>query len=136
MTLRLFWFIVGAGTASWWIKSHDKHGPHHDYSCPRLEDKKRATPGNSPQQTYHEQKSDDGSVVMRTWRWGHNSEGSFPSWEEAHRRFWGWGWGSRENLPSWDEMEKRMGGFPPELQFDRERVQAIGKQAGETVRLA
>ena len=57
MALRLFWFLAGAGTATWWIKHHEQArsqravGWHAQWSYKRPEDSRSSEASQSHQPT-------------------------------------------------------------------------------------
>lgn len=115
MTLRLFWFLVGAGTATWWIKS-----PHiHSHAQATL-----AYPSQDKRQ--QEDSNEEPQVLVKTWSWGKNSGWSeraqWGDWDTLWRR-------SERSTQQWGDQEK-----PFFTDDEKARMRAIGKQASEAVR--
>jgi len=83
MTLRLFWFIVGAGSATWWMKHHEErtqqprsHGAigwnAHCHGTPPDEKKVQA---QSIEPLQHEPQ-----FTVRRWSWGGNG------WDDQQKK--------------------------------------------------
>lgn len=82
MTFRLFWFIVGAGTATWWMKHHEVPQPQYQVTYPdsQKRDKSRECAANQPSVTLTE---------CQRWGWGHR-------------------WGHNKTQAEWDEDRAKM----------------------------
>ena len=135
---RLLWFLIGAGTATLWIKAHHAHGPEwHTRHCGR---------DRIPQDAYPPPSAAQGQADDLK--------------REKERRRWGW-WGSREQGAPWQNPPPQPQAqaqtastsapaapaqsapptphvLPPPMPTDRwdeerMRVQQLGKQATETV---
>lgn len=124
---RLLWFIIGAGTSAFWIKSHQAHEWHARH-CGR---------DRIPQDAYPPPSSLEETRREKDWRRS------------------GW-WGSRESWGPWQAQAQTEAAqtsapavpaqssphvLPPPMPTDRWdeerlRVQNLGKQATETVSLS
>ena len=113
-TSRLVWFLLGAGTATWWITHHDYRAWHEARHCARDRIPPNAYPApgtapmahaQAPTQPQDGQAQQNGAlppqqqapVVMDKWdRWGWGSwgRGSWPGQENGHNgdKWDRWGW--------------------------------------------
>lgn len=65
MTLRLFWFLVGAGSATLWMKHHEAHA-----RVDARKDKRVECPANQPSVSLDE---------CQRWSWAHRWD-----WHKSH----------------------------------------------------
>lgn len=132
---RLLWFIIGAGTASWWIKSKDAHNfkvrhcsrhqiPPESYQAPA------PVPPPSPADSATPQPS--ASVPAPG---GYQAQTQAPPRQQQNAPSdWGWGWNS-----SWSPIPPSSPSSPPPPppfeRWDEEKVrmQELGRQANEKV---
>jgi len=139
---RIFWFVFGAGAATFWHKSHEAHEWRARH-CFRLPQEAYPAPSVLPPSIRSTEVSPSSIAVDAV-------DDSEPK-TEASRRSWGWSWSSDKGYKSWGQQPRAQLPAQPEAQlmpqapphvppppmpvdrWDEQRVQALGKQATDTI---
>ncbi|KAI0923839.1 hypothetical protein AcW1_006686 [Taiwanofungus camphoratus] len=149
---RLFWFVAGAATAGFWIKSHQAHEwrerycqraciPQQAYTVPNA-----LPPVSATSPSVNEGSTPDVSADANVNAPTNQASGGAL---EQRGRTWGWGWGCGSNSGFGPTMgldrgrgsdrAQQMSHTPPtpmptdRWEEEKHRMQAIGKQATDTV---
>ncbi|KAI1796626.1 hypothetical protein LXA43DRAFT_567115 [Ganoderma leucocontextum] len=146
-TSRLFWFVAGAATATWWHCHKDYHAWQNTHRCGRDRIPQHAypAPGAPPPPSPTATAATDahgptpGTVdKWDRWGWGHWGRGSWPGQENAsggngnangNGNWDRWGWGNR------GPNARPEGAWGPPMPTSNEKVpeKDIMEQATETI---
>ena len=144
---RLFWFIAGGATATWWHVHKDYHGWYEARHCgrDRIPQNAYPAPGTPPPASPPAQMDPNvpanppvpGTMdKWERWGWGHWGRGAWPGQENANAganpndR---WGWNFRHGGPGAPARPEGAWGPPMPSPHPQEPEKDVMQQAQETV---